>query len=236
MYHDIDIIVSTTLPTIDKLMGYKNGWDALLLYFRYVKQSRIQETNVTYSKDEFMIKAMKWGKQKFYNAKWLLTTLWLIEVVERRRENWQLDGKYVKVNFIITQTADNPEGGESDANAWSNKKENTWSNKYKYDWKEYKKKEAIDYIYENYTARVPKDKKKYIKSAQTKLYIEQLLKEFSLRELIDSANTYFRKTDKTYIMAPQYFYSNTKAGKQYRVFVDYISEEKKKIIVDTNLF
>lgn len=236
MYHDIDIIVSTTLPTIDKLMGHKNGWDALLLYFRYVKQSRIQETNITYSHNEFMMKAMWWSNKRFNNAKNLLKEFWLIEQITKR-EWWKITWKYVKVNFIINQWVEKPLDGKEDANAWSNK-ENTEviKDKYLYADKKYTKMEAINFVYDNYFKRVPKEKKRYVKSAQTKLYIEQLFKEFSLRELIDSADTYFRKTDNTYIMAPQYFYSNTKVWKQYRVFVDYISEEKKKIIVDTNIF
>lgn len=232
-YQDIDIIVSTTLPTIDKLREYKNGPDALFLYFRYVKQARLQKTNTTYSKDSFMAEWMKRSMNKFYKAKKILIDNNLIETITRFWKDWKITWKFVKINFIIQETGtsdsevttlsknhpmEKPSDGKMTANALSNKI-NAWSNKLN------TKPEAINLVYENYTKRVPKDKRKYIKSAQCKKYIEQLLKEFSLEELVESANNYFRKTDSMYIMAPQYFYSNTMKGKQYRVFVDFVKEK-----------
>ena len=90
----------------------------------------------------------------------------------------------------------------------------------------------INEIYNNYYKKMPSDKKKYTKSAQAKLYIEQLLKTHTKEELLTSANNYLRQTEKTYIMAVQYFYSNTKQGKYYKPFIDYIGEEKKAIDIN----
>ena len=233
--NDVDIIVSTTLPTIDRLTTYKNGWDALLLYFRYVRQARLQKTNTTYSNDVFMAKWMGWSKDKFYKVKKILVENALIEGVMRKSADGKVEGAYVKVNFLIGNTTtllkngslEKPESGKSDTNAWSILNINAWSNKKKqavYDNKQYTIQEAVDYIYQSYSNKVPKEKAKYNKSAQAKGYIEQLLKEYSMADLVDSAKQYFRVTDRTYIMASQYFYSNTMKWKQYRVFVDHIKE------------
>ena len=243
MYQDIDIIVSTTLPTLDVLSTYKNGWDAILLYFRYVRQARLQKTNTTYSKDTFMANWLEWSLGKFYKVKKILTENNLIEAITRKWEDWKIEGAYVQVNFLIkdkeghgseqnanlptlskNRSTVKPECGKMTSNALSNININAWRKEYKYGEEEFTKAEAIDYIYNSYSNKIPKDKKKYNKSAQAKLYIEQLLKEYSLVELVDSAKSYFRATDSTYIMASQYFYSNTKTWKQYRVFVDYIRE------------
>lgn len=248
-YQDIDIIVSTTLPTIDKLMEYKNGWDAILLYFRYVRQARLQKTNTTYSKDTFMAEWMWWSVNKFYKVKKILTDNNLIETVIRTWEDWKITWKYVKINFIIKEvdkstiqskndTMEKPYDGKWETNAWSNKI-NALNNKYKYKDKEFNsKKEAIDFVYENYKDKMPKDKRKWNKSAQAKLYIDQLLKEYSVEDLVRSANSYFKTQEVTYIMATQYFYSNTKQGKQYRVFEDYVNmkeaEIPKKVSVNFN--
>ncbi len=261
MYHDVDIIVSTTLPTLDVLNTYKNGWDALLLYFRYVRQARLQKTNTTYSKDTFMAEWMKWSMNKFYKVKKILTENNLIETVYRHWEDGRMEGTYVQINFIIkekqeqesvstvllkNQSMEKPLYGKKDTNAWSNININAWrelninaweKNGFEYEWKKYSKTDAASFVYKNYFNRVPKEKRKWSKSAQAIWYITSLLKEFSMTELVNSANNYLRQTESTYIMATQYFYSNSMKGKQYRVFVDYIKEEKEeKVIIDANIF
>ena len=256
MYQDIDIIVSTTLPTIDRLSGYKNGWDALLLYFRYVRQARLQKTNTTYSKDTFMAQWMSWSMNKFYKVKKVLTENNLVETVIRNWADGKIEGKYIKVNFIIKEkkeeeasptilsknhTMEKPSDGKMNTNAWSNKI-NAWSNKYKYNDTLYTKKESIAFIYTSYAKKIPSDKKKYNLASQAKLYIEQLLKEYDMSQLMTSIKNYYRKTDSTYIMATQYFFSNSKApnAKKYRVFEEYLWKEKeegeKKIFIDANIF
>jgi len=243
MYKDIDIIVSTTLPTIDKLNTYKNGWDALLLYFRYIKQARLQKTNQTYSNDVFMMKAMLWWKSKFYKVKKILTDNNLIEQVMRTWEDGKILWQYVKVNFIINettvhknQTPEKPDSGKTDTNALSNKKENALNNKYKYWDKKYSKTEAIKFVCDNYSKHIHSDNKKYNKTAQAKLYIEQLFKEYDMVDLINSANNYIKDTSPTYVMGSQYFYSNSKHpnAKQYRVFEDWIQTEEpiKRVNLD----
>lgn len=88
---------------------------------------------------------------------------------------------------------------------------------------------TIDNIYKKYITIIPKEKRKYTKSAQAKLYLEQLLKKgFTEDQLMWAIVSYNKKTtEKKYILACQYFFSNTKAGKYYRPFIDYIEEKKK---------
>ena len=102
-YIESEQIVWTTFYTIDRLLEYKNWPDALALYFRYIKQSRIQETNQSFSLDVFMIKWLKRGRDRFRNAKTLLKKLGLIEVIQSRGINWKIATWYVKTNFMIDE-------------------------------------------------------------------------------------------------------------------------------------
>lgn len=98
-YAEVDQIVSTTHNTIGKLGTYKNGGDALLLYFRYILQRKMQENVRTRSKDIFMMKAMGWHKDKFYKVKHILVENWLIKMVRDKNNEW-----YVQVMFIISES------------------------------------------------------------------------------------------------------------------------------------
>jgi len=103
MYIEADQIVWTTFYTIDRLLEHKNWPDALALYFRYIKQSRIQETNQSWSLDSFMMQWLWWWDLRFKNAKRLLKDLGLIEVVQVRWTDGKVKTFYVKTNFIINE-------------------------------------------------------------------------------------------------------------------------------------
>lgn len=96
-------IVATTEYTVDKLIKEKNWWDCLLLYFRYLKQRRLQNNVRTWSTDKFMMKAMWWWETRFRNAKNKLKSMWLINIVQLRDEKWRVHSIYVRVNFIIDE-------------------------------------------------------------------------------------------------------------------------------------
>lgn len=102
------------------------------------------------------------------------------------------------------------------------------------------KKEKAENIYKEYYKRLPDNKKQYVKKSQTILYLEALLKEYTEEQLLTSIKHYFNKTDKIYIKAPQYFFSNTKKWKDYRIFEQWIKEEdvpkKPEVNPDTFLF
>ena len=133
---DINNIVSTTIQTVEKLKEYTNWWNALFLYFDYIKHSRIQHTNQVWCNDEFMMKSIWFGVDKFRNAKNLLKKIWLIEVIQSRWDDWKLWKYYIKINFLIweekrqksikPETGENqasvkPETGVSEVNALNNK-------------------------------------------------------------------------------------------------------------------
>lgn len=132
-------IVWTTFYTIHKIREFKNWWDMLLLYFAYIEQSRIQETNKTWSLDIFMCEKMNRWKDRFRNAKNWLKELWLIDILQVKWDDWKIKTWYVKTNFIINdqkirnknmiyevettnmenQTAEIPYTGETETNALS---------------------------------------------------------------------------------------------------------------------
>ena len=97
-------IVWTTFYTIHKIWEYNNGGNMLLLYFAYIEQSRIQQTNQSWSTDIFMMKKLSWTKEKFYKAKKWLRELWLIDILQiKDKETWKIKTWYVKTNFIINE-------------------------------------------------------------------------------------------------------------------------------------
>ncbi len=123
LYNEIDQIVSTTHDTVNKLLQYKNWPDALALYFRYIQQRKMQDNTTTFSSDDFMIKAMKWWKERFYKTKKILVETRLIEVIKRKDELWKIVWWYIKVNFIIqnttlleNQSLENPESDKQGTN------------------------------------------------------------------------------------------------------------------------
>ena len=182
-----------------------------------------------------MVEGMGWSVNKFYKIKKILTDNNLIETVIRKSEDWKIEWKYVKVNFLIqdalskNDSMEKPKDGKLTTNAWSNINKTAWSNKYKYKDKEYDKQEIIDFIYSEYRRHIPRDRAVYTKSADSKLQIEQLMKEFSVDDLMNAQVNYFKKTSHDYVMACQYFYSNKKWGKTYRPFIDHIEKEKAPI-------
>ena len=141
MNRNINEIVATTFTTIERINKewWRHWWDALLLYFEYIKKSRIDETNQPRATDTYMQKWLERWKDRFYNAKKVLQWLWLIETINRKDEKWLFWKTYIRVNYIINDetkliingTTENQESGETETNALSNKlnalnnKENT---------------------------------------------------------------------------------------------------------------
>jgi len=95
--------VGTTEYTVDRLIKEKNWWDCLLLYFRYLKQRRLQGNVRTRSTDTFMIEAMWRWEWRFRKAKNKLKEMWLINIVQIRDEKGRVHSVYVKINFIIDE-------------------------------------------------------------------------------------------------------------------------------------
>ena len=100
---DANDIVGTTFFTINKIREYKNGGDMLILYFSYIEQSRIQQTNITRSLDAFMEKKLSWGIKRIRSAKEWLKELWLIDVIQGKDKEGKFETKYIKTNFLINE-------------------------------------------------------------------------------------------------------------------------------------
>lgn len=105
---------------------------------------------------------------------------------------------------------------------------NVWEEEIKE--KQKSKDEEVNEIYDSYISIIPKDKKQYNKSAIAKKYIKSLLREFDKDSLLNSIRNYKSKTPDKYIMASQYFFSDSSSltAKTYRPFIDYITEERRE--------
>ena len=176
-----------TSYTYDRIMeeGWKYGPDAFALYFKLMKQARIQQTNQTYTLNNFLEGYFWRWHEKVSKVKKILKDLWLIDDVVVRWEDWKLQWHYVRVNYLIdeekvrnsamtynlTTSLENRQsvsttGGEMATNALSTKYINAWSTKLKYTfedfWKDYpharkwKKSESEMYFKKNDSEEVKK--------------------------------------------------------------------------------
>lgn len=101
---DANEIIWTTFYTINTILAKWYNWpDALALYFKYIEQTRIQQTNITWSLDVFMKKKMWRWDSRFKKAKKILRDLWSIDLIQKRDSLWRVKTVYVKVNFLINE-------------------------------------------------------------------------------------------------------------------------------------
>ena len=81
-----------------------NYWpDALALYIKLIKQTRIQQTNQTYSLDSFLENWLWWWYKRLKNAKNVLKSLGLIDNLDIRDKSGKIAWHYVRVNFLINE-------------------------------------------------------------------------------------------------------------------------------------
>lgn len=94
-----------TSYTYDRIMEewWKNWPDAFALYFRLMKQARIQQTNQTWSLNEFLQKSMGRWKDRLQNAKKVLNDLWLIDYVQLREWGGKFWTQFIRVNYLIDE-------------------------------------------------------------------------------------------------------------------------------------
>lgn len=102
---DANEIFWMTFYTTDRILEEwgKNWPDALALYVKLIKQTRIQQTNQTYSLNSFLKDGMWWWTDRLRNAKNILKKLWLVEDVNLQDEKWRIIGHYVRVNYLIDE-------------------------------------------------------------------------------------------------------------------------------------
>ena len=81
----------------------KNWPDAFALYIKYLKQSRIQETNQTRTLNAFLREWLwRWDK-RIKNARDILKKLWLIDDIVIRDQLGKVKWHYVRVNYLINE-------------------------------------------------------------------------------------------------------------------------------------
>ena len=147
---DVNEIFWMPFYTYDRIIEEwgKNWPDAFALYVKLIKQSRIQQTNQTYSLNSFLKDWLKRTDERLKKSRDVLKWLWLINDVVIRDELWKLAWHYVRVNFLINEQkvrtlgttynlsttglnpcVDTSTSGQTDTNALSNININAWSNK-----------------------------------------------------------------------------------------------------------
>ena len=184
---DANEIFWMTFYTYDRIM--EEWWriwpDAVALYIKLLKQTRIQETTQTYSLNSFLKEGLWRWDDRLRNSKNVLKKLWLIDDINLQDEKWKIVGHYVRVNYLIdeqkTRTSGitynlstsgfhqetvSPIGGWTDTNALCTKYINALSTKSKYTfgdfWKDYpharkwKKSESEVYFKKNDSDEVKK--------------------------------------------------------------------------------
>ena len=126
-----NLLITLTVPTIEKMLKHENGADLIALYVFYNRQAKIQETNQTWSNDIFVRKGLHWGVDRLSNAKKLLIELGLIEIIRKTNAQGKVVKWYLKLNYIIkqetlnknqnsqNQNVDLPECGFQETNALS---------------------------------------------------------------------------------------------------------------------
>ena len=102
---DANEIFWMTFYTADRIIeeGWRNGPDAIALYIKLLKQSRIQQTNQTYTLNSFLREWLWRWDDRLRNAKNVLKKLWLVDDVNLQDDKWKITGHYLRVNYLIDE-------------------------------------------------------------------------------------------------------------------------------------
>ena len=102
---DANEIFWMTFYTYDRIMEiwWKRWADAVALYIKLLKQTRMQETNQTYTLNSFIEEYFGWGHERTTQANKVLKKLWLIDNVVIRWNDWKVQWHYVRVNYLIDE-------------------------------------------------------------------------------------------------------------------------------------
>lgn len=96
---DLLILNKATIETLYKL---DDSADCIALYLFYYKTAKWQKTNIIKASDTYVIKCLKWGKDKLYKIKNTLREHGLINVIQRRKDG-KIEGWYIEVAYIVTK-------------------------------------------------------------------------------------------------------------------------------------
>lgn len=95
-----DLIISSK-QTIRLLLNQKNGSDLISLYTFYYYTAKWQKTNQPKATIPYVMKGLKWGRDKVRERKQQLISLGLIEEVRRKNNNSKYLGWYIKISYIF---------------------------------------------------------------------------------------------------------------------------------------
>lgn len=95
------LIVNKT--TIDRLFLEKNQ-NALILYLFYYKTAKWQKHNPIKASDDYCKKCLHWGTDKLKETKQRLKEMELIAIEKRFDEKHKLEGWYVRINYLISDS------------------------------------------------------------------------------------------------------------------------------------
>lgn len=130
-----DQLIILTKSIIDKFLKEKNPADLISLYTFYYYTAKWQKTNQPHCTDGYVQKGLHWGYDKFIKTKKILLNLGLIEQVVNKTSKGTIEGYYIKIKFIIKQSAstlqnpglDTTSTGKQSTNALSTNNENALS-------------------------------------------------------------------------------------------------------------
>ena len=88
--------------TIDTLFKLEDCSECIALYMFYYKTAKWQRTNIIKANDMYVIKSLKWGKEKLYKIKNTLREHGLINIIQRRKDG-KIEGWYIEVAYIVSQ-------------------------------------------------------------------------------------------------------------------------------------
>jgi len=95
-----DFIVLTTTATLHNLFSYEKGSDAVALYLFYYYTAKWQKTNQVKATSDYTMKGLRWGRDKFSQAKKILLESKLVEDITHKDKAGKVNGWYIKINFI----------------------------------------------------------------------------------------------------------------------------------------
>ena len=98
-----DFVVLTTTATLHNLFSYEKGADAVALYLFYYYTAKWQKTNQIKATSDYTMKGLCWGRDKFRQAKKILSETKLVEDITQKDQAGKVNGWYIKINFIWKQ-------------------------------------------------------------------------------------------------------------------------------------
>lgn len=97
-----DDLLIINKKTIDTLIELDNAADCIALYVFYYKTAKWQKTNRVKATDVYVMKCLKFGRQRLANAKNTLIESGLVKPIQARKQDGTIDGWYIEVSYLVT--------------------------------------------------------------------------------------------------------------------------------------